>query len=106
VINLTLVEDFPIDTPEAQLTELVDRVVRGQDQIVLTRHGKPAAVLISADGLDLDELEGFLETLAIQSDPDMVESIQRGQEELARGEGVPLDQVIADLQARRAPPDG
>lgn len=90
-------EMLPLSTVKARLSELVDRVAREQERIVVTRNGRPAAVLVSPE--DLDSLE---ETLAIMSDPELVADIREGVAALERGEVVSLDDVLAELEARRA----
>ena len=45
-----------------RFSEFVDRVEREHDRVVVTRNGRPAAVLISLD--DLDSLEATLEVLS------------------------------------------
>jgi antitoxin YefM len=60
---LVISETLPLSSVKTHLSELVDRVEDQHDRIVVTRNGKPAAVLISPD--DLESLE---ETLAILSD--------------------------------------
>jgi prevent-host-death family protein len=73
---------------------LVDRVEDQHDRVVVTRNGKPAAVLISHD--DLESLE---ETLAIMSDPALMAQIQESE---SSGESAAsLAEVQAVLQARR-----
>ena len=47
-----------------RLPELVSRVEEREDEIVVTRNGKPAAVLINSD-----EYERLKETLDVLSDP-------------------------------------
>lgn len=82
---------------KARFSELVDRVERQQDRVVVTRNGKPAAVLISAD--DLERLE---ETLAVMSDRSIVSQIRESQRAVAAGEsGADLDQLRASLERRR-----
>lgn len=89
-------ETLPLSSVKAHLSELVDRVEGQHDRVVVTRNGKPAAVLISNE--DLDELE---ETLAIMSDPSLVAQIHESQEALASGEqGAPLAELRSDLQGR------
>jgi prevent-host-death family protein len=81
---------------KARLSELVDRVERQQDRVVVTRNGKPAAVLISAD--DLESLE---ETLAVMSDRSVAAQIREGAKQLEAGEaGASLDELRADLGRR------
>lgn len=79
---------LPLSDVKARLSELVDRVEREDDRIVLTRNGRPAAVLVSAD--DLDSLE---ETLAILSDPDLMARIRAGERAVADGDAVSLDDL-------------
>ena len=53
-------ETLPLSVVKARLSELVDRIASEDDRIVLTRNGRPVAVLVSAH--DLESLE---ETLAV-----------------------------------------
>lgn len=73
----------PLRSVRDHLSELVDRVEREHDRIVITRNGREAAVLISVT--DLAELE---ETLAILSDPDALADIREADASYARGEVV------------------
>lgn len=93
---LVMSETLPLATVKARLSEIVDRVVREQERVVITRNGRPAAVLISPD-----DLEGLEETLAIMSDPGLMAAIKEGHEQAARGELIPLDDVKAELEAKR-----
>lgn len=72
------------------LSEVVDKVERQHDRIVITKHGRPAAVLVSID--DLDSLE---ETLDILSNPRLVSEIRESLDELERGEAEPMDREAA-----------
>lgn len=74
-------ETLPLSSVKAHLSELVDRVKAQHDRVVVTRNGKPAAVLVSNE--DLDELE---ETLAIISDPSLMAQIEQSRKALASGE--------------------
>jgi antitoxin YefM len=89
-------ETLPLSFVKAHLSELVDRVEDQHDRVVLTRNGKPAAVLISPD--DLESLE---ETLSILSDPKLVKQILDGEAALAAGDTASLDELQADLRERR-----
>ena len=94
---LVMTETLPLATVKARLSEIVDRVLREQERVVITRNGKPAAVLISPD-----DLEGLEETLAIMSDPALMEAIQEGHEQAERGELIPLEDIKAELKTRRS----
>jgi prevent-host-death family protein len=92
---LVMADTLPLATVKAKLSELIERVSSQHDRVTITRNGRPAAVLVSADDLD-----GLEETLAIMSDPKLLASVRRGNEELARGEGVAYEQLKQDLLAR------
>lgn len=64
-----------------KLSHLVESVNKTSNEVVITKNGKPAAVLISPD-----ELEGWRETIAILSDKDFVSEIQRGLKQLKSGQ--------------------
>ena len=83
-----MTEMLPLSDVKARLSELDDRVEREDDRIVLTRNGRPAAVLVSPD--DLESLE---ETLAVLSDPDLMARIRAGERAAAAGDAASLDDV-------------
>jgi antitoxin YefM len=90
-------ETMSLAAVKARFSELVDRVERQQDRVVVTRNGKPAAVLISAD--DLESLE---ETLAVMSDRSLVTQIRESEAAVAPGErGSGLAELRANLGQRR-----
>jgi antitoxin YefM len=90
-------DTLPLSSVKAHLSELVDRVEDQHDRVVLTRNGKPAAVLISHD--DLESLE---ETLAILSDPALMAQIHESEQALDAGEQVAtLAELRTELQSRR-----
>lgn len=64
---------------KAKLSRLVDTLETGQGGVTITRHGKPAAVLLSPD-----EVESWEETIAIRSDPSLMREIRRGLRSLRR----------------------
>lgn len=83
---------------KARFSEVVDRVERQQDRVVVTRNGKPAAVLISTD--DLERLE---ETLAVMSDRSLAAQIRESEKAIAAGEsGIPLEELRASHARRRS----
>jgi prevent-host-death family protein len=91
-------ETLPLSSVKAHLSELVDRVEDQHDRVVLTRNGKPAAVLISH--ADLESLE---ETLSILSDPALMAQIHESEQALDRGEhATTLAELRTALQSRDA----
>jgi prevent-host-death family protein len=73
----------PLRSVRDHLSELVDRVEREHDRVVITRNGRNAAVLISAE--DLAELE---ETLSVLSDQEALADIREADAAYARGDVV------------------
>lgn len=97
---LVMSETLPLSSVKARLSEIVDRVEDQHDRVVVTRNGKPAAVLVSHD--DLESLE---ETLAIMSDPKLMAEIHDSEQSIADGEpGSSLAELRADLETRRKAP--
>ena len=91
-------ETLPLATVKARFSEIVDRVARQQDRVIVTRNGQPAAVLVSTD--DLESLE---ETLAVMSDPSLMAQIRASEKAAAGGDlGPPPEDLRADLKRRRA----
>jgi antitoxin YefM len=94
---LVMSETLSLSSVKAHLSEIVDRVEDQHDRVIVTRNGKPAAVLISSD--DLESLE---ETLAALSDPELMANVHGSLQALEKGDpGATLDDVRADLEARR-----
>lgn len=61
-----------------RLSEVVDQVEREHDRVVITKHGRPAAVVLSVD--DLASLE---ESLEIMARPRLVAQVRDSLTELA-----------------------
>jgi len=66
-------ETLSLSEAKIKLSSLVDRVNNLDDEIIITKNGRPAAVLVSPD-----EYEGWKETILINSDPDFVREIKKG----------------------------
>jgi len=83
---------LPLAQVKTNLSRLVDQVVETDEEIVITRNGRPAAVLVSPD-----EYEGWKETQAIRSDPELLAEIRRGLRTLKRGGKIyTLEELLPD----------
>ena len=71
----------PLRSVRDHLSEVVDRVQRHHERVIITRNGHDAAVVISP--ADLAELE---ETIAVLSDPDALADIREADAAYARGD--------------------
>ena len=83
-------------TVKDRFSEFVDRVEREHERVVVTRNGRPAAVLMSHE--DLENLE---ETLAVLGDTDAVRKLRAGQQALATGDSVRGGDAVRALRPRR-----
>jgi len=74
-----------------RLSEVVDRLEREHGRVVITKHGRPAVVMMTVE--DLESLE---ETLAILNQPELVAEIREAEDEVADGRATPLtkDQAL------------
>lgn len=81
--NCGVMATEPLRLVRDHLSELVDRVEREHDRVVITRNGREAAVLISTE--DLAELE---ETVSVLSDAGALADVREADAAYARGEVV------------------
>ena len=92
---MVMSETLPLAEIKAHLSEIVDRVEREHERVVLTRNGRPAAVIMSPD--DLAALEDTLELL---SDPAALAEIRAARDDIARGRVVSADELRAKYLGR------
>ena len=71
---------LPLAEAKATLSRLVDRVEKTDEEVLITRNGRPVAILVSPD-----EYESWKETRAIQSDRALMREIRKGLRELEKG---------------------
>ena len=76
-----------------KLSALVDNVMATDEEVVITKNGAPAAVLVSPD-----EFESWRETIAIRFDTESMEEITSGLKALKEGQAVlyTLDELFDD----------
>jgi prevent-host-death family protein len=74
------------------LSEVIDRVERQHERIVVTRNGKAAAVILSPE--DLAQLE---ETVSVLNDPDALADIREADAAYERGDVVRGVDAVRDL---------
>ena len=85
----------PLRTVRDHLSEFVDRAEREHERVVVTRNGRPAAVLMGY--ADLAALE---ETLEILSDPEAMAGIRQSRGEVDRGDVVRGADAVRALRPR------
>lgn len=76
-----------------KLSALVDSVRDTDQEVVITKNGVPAAVLVSPD-----EFESWRETIAVRFDPALMDEIRAGLQELRQGraEVYTLEELFED----------
>ena len=82
----------PLAEAKDKLSGLVEEAETTHEIITITRHGRPAAVLMSAD-----DLESLHETLYWLSRPGIRESIAQAEREYATGETISGDDLRAEF---------
>ncbi len=94
-----MAKTLPISEVKARLPELVTGVQEREEEIVVTRKGKPAAVLVN-----YGEYERLKETIEVLSDADLMKQIRRSRRFYAAGgTGLSIEDVFgeAGAQAKR-----
>lgn len=83
----------PLSEAKAKLSSLLDEVQRHDQEIVITRNGRAAAVMVSPE-----DFESWKETAAVRSDTELVAEIRRGISALKRGRArlYTLEELFAD----------
>jgi prevent-host-death family protein len=67
---MSIAEFMPLAEVKAHLSEVVDEVAREGAKTTITRHGKPAAVIVG-----VAEYDSLIETLEVLSDQSLVEEL-------------------------------
>ena len=62
-----------VSEAKMKLSALIKAVKTTDEEVVITKNGRPAAVLVSPD-----EYESWRETLIVRSDADFMEEIKKG----------------------------
>ena len=88
-------EELPLADVRNRLSELVADVEQTHARVTITKHGHPAAVLISPD--DLAAIE---ETLEILSDARSMAEIREAEAEIARGEYTSAEEMARVIEER------
>lgn len=87
---MALADHVALADVKNRLSEVVERLERGHGRVVITKHGRPAAVMLS-----IDDLESLEETLQILSDPVLMRSIRRSHREAVTGKATRLTRAEA-----------
>jgi antitoxin YefM len=89
-------DHLPLADVKNRLSEVVERLEREHGRVVITKHGRPAVVMLS-----IEDLESLEETLEILSNPSLLAEIREAEAEVAAGNAVTLTKDEALTRLRR-----
>jgi antitoxin YefM len=90
LIAMSIAEQMPLADVKNRLSEVVDRLEREHGRVIITKHGHPAAVVISVE--DLESLE---ETLDIMDSAGLLSDIRESLAELGTADEAVLSKEDA-----------
>ena len=70
---------LPLSEAKTRLSALIDEVRDRDEEVTITRNGRPVAVLVSSD-----EFDSWRETIAIRADVPLSDEIRQGLAELRK----------------------
>jgi len=88
----TMVNTISVRELRPQLSKVIDNIHKKFDRYVITRRGKPEVVMMS-----IDDYEGLLETLEIESDPELMKRLKKAEEDMKKGKWKTLEQIHKEL---------
>jgi antitoxin YefM len=86
---------IPLADAKARLSAVLDEVRDTHERVVITRNGRPEAVIMA-----VSDLEALEETLDLLSTPGALEQIRQAEADIAAGEAVDADELRRQLAAR------
>lgn len=90
--NPLVARTVPFTEARAKLSELLDELERRHEHVVITRNGRPTAVLVPAD-----EQEALEETLDILQDENLLEALRESEDDVEAGRLRTLREVRREL---------
>ena len=86
---------IPLADAKARLSAVLDEVRDTHDRVVITRNGRPEAVIMS-----VSDLEALEDTLDLLSTPGALDEIWAAEAEVARGEAIGADELRRQMAQR------
>ena len=80
---------IPITRAKANLLNMVRQLSETNDTIAITKNGVPTAVLLS-----MDKFEGFLETIDILADSEIMDQLKSSADDIKAGRLVDSDKAF------------
>ncbi|HEV2034227.1 MAG TPA: type II toxin-antitoxin system Phd/YefM family antitoxin [Candidatus Dormibacteraeota bacterium] len=83
----------PFTEARSGLTELLDEIARVHEHVVITRKGRPSAVMMAQD-----EYDALMETIEVLADPDAMADLAASEKDVVAGRLFKLEDVKRSLQ--------
>jgi prevent-host-death family protein len=87
-----MVNIISVRTLRPQLSKVLDNVYKKFDRYIVTKRGRPEAILMS-----VAEYESLIETLEIESDAPLMRRLKKAALEIQAGKGKSLAQIDKEL---------
>jgi antitoxin YefM len=86
-----VVRTIPVSEARQNLPELVTRMRKLLERVIITRNGKPEAVMMG-----IEEYESWVETLELMSSPGAVRGVREGLADLKAGRTRSFEEVFRE----------
>ena len=96
VLAMSAADHMSLADVKNRLSEVVERLEREHGRVIITKHGRPAAVV-----LNIEDLEGLEQTLELLSDARAMRRIRKAEAEILAGNTAELTKEQALALARR-----
>jgi antitoxin YefM len=93
--RILVMTTIPMADAKARFSAVLDEVRDTHERVVITRNGRPEAVIMA-----VSDLEALEETLDLLSTPGALEQIRRAEADIAAGNAVDADELHRQLTAR------
>lgn len=89
------VQTISVSEAKDRFSQLVESIDTTHEAVTITRHGRPAVVMLS-----IDDLESLQATLALLQDPHHAEEVAEADADIAAGHTLSLAEVREQLAGR------
>ncbi|MFA5144015.1 MAG: type II toxin-antitoxin system Phd/YefM family antitoxin [Candidatus Omnitrophota bacterium] len=87
-----MTKSVTLKTLRPRLPQIIDEIDSKMDRFIVTRRGKPVAMIMS-----VDDYESILETIDILSDKKLVKKIKKAESDIRKGSVKALGEVEEEL---------
>lgn len=92
---------IPLADAKARLSAVLDEVRDTHERVVITRNGRPEAVIMA-----VSDLEALEETLDLLSTQGAVDQIRQAEADIAAGQAIDADELRRQMATRTRPGQG